>query len=471
MIRQTANSVPEERAASRRRRITSAVGTALVGKGSIFLVNAISVPIMVRYLGAVEYGLWATISTTIAMLVYLDIGIASTLTNLISESYAHDDREAAGRYFSTAFWMTSGVALALGLAGWLLWPHIDFAYLLDIRDPALVAEASHAVMAAGVLFLCGLPAGLAARALAGYQELHLANLFSAGGNMLALGAIVLAVMLHGSLALLVGVYAGAILLGSVACLLWVCVAAKPWLRPWPRRVELRLTGRIFSSGGQFFVIQIAGLVVFNSDNLVIAHFLSPGQVTPYNVTWKLANYMTAGQLLLAPAMWPAYSEAWARGDLQWIRKAYGRLRRFTAVTLAASAAVLGLFGQWLIRIWAGSAAAPPESLAWLMCAWMALLAVTTNQACLMAATGRVKRQAISSAVAAAANLALTLCWVRSLGLIGVLLGTVVSYVVFIVGVQMWEVHRILHPVKNEERETGRALPGPPAFPQTDGSTQ
>lgn len=468
MTRKIANSVPEERAASRRRSITSAVGTAVVGKGSIFIVNAISVPILVRYLGAVEYGLWATISTTIAMLVYLDIGIASTLTNLISESFAHDDREAAARYFSTAFWMSTAVALALGVAGWLAWPHINFGYLLDLHDAALVAEVSHAVMAAGVLFLCGLPAGLAARALAGYQELHLANLFSAAGNVLALGAIVLAVVVHGSLALLVGVYAGAILLGSVACLAWVCLVRKPWLKPWPRRVELRLAGRIFSSGGQFFVIQVAGLVVFNSDNLVIAHFLSPGQVTPYNVTWKLANYMTAAQLLLAPALWPAYSEAWARGDLGWIRAAYRRLRRFTVFTLAAATAVMAFLGQWIVRIWAGPAAVPQEELVLLMCAWMALFAITSNQACLMAATSRVKRQAISSAVAAAANLALTLYWVRSLGLIGVLLGTVVSYVVFIVGVQMWEVHRILHPMKGEERRAGPALGEASPYPQTDG---
>lgn len=445
------------------------MGTALLGKGSIFLVNAISVPIMVRYLGAVEYGLWATISTTIAMLVYLDIGIASTLTNLISESYAHDDRESAARYFSTAFWMTTGVALVLGMAGWMLWPHIDFGYLLNLKNPALVAEASRATMAAGILFLCGLPAGLAARALAGYQELHLANLFSGGGNVLALGAIVLVVLLHGSLALLVAAYAGAILLGSVACLAWVCLVGKPWLRPWPGRVELRLAGRIFSSGGQFFVIQMAGLVVFNSDNLVIAHFLSPGQVTPYNVTWKLANYMTAAQVLLSAAMWPAYAEAWTRGDLGWIRGAYRRLRRLTVVTLAAAAAVLVLFGQGMIRVWAGPAAVPAKDLVWLMCVWMALFAITTNQASLMAATNRVKRQAIAGTVAAAANLALTIYWVRTLGLIGVLLGTVVSYVVFILGVQMWEVHRILHPGKNED--IPRALGNSSPFPQADGRMQ
>jgi O-antigen/teichoic acid export membrane protein len=429
--------------ASRRRRILSAVGTAVFGKGSVLLVNAISVPITVRYLGAEQYGLWITISMTVAMLVYLDIGIASTLTNLISESYAKDDRVAAGQYFASAFWMTAGVAAALGIGAWALWPHIDFAYLLHIRNPALVPQVSHAVIAAGLLFLCGLPAGMAARALAGYQELHVANLFSAAGNILALAAIVLVVLLRGSLAMLVAAYSGAIVLGSIACLAWVCLVRKPWLKPLPGRVRWHLVRRIFGSGGQFFVIQLAGLVVFNSDNIVISHFLSPSEVTPYNVTWRLVTYANTVQILSSQALWPAYAEAWTRGQIQWIRAAYGRMRRMTVFTLAIACAILIPFGRAIIRIWAGPVAVPAMPLLLLMCVWMGIYAVTTNQACLMAATGRVRRQAAASALAAVANLALSIYWVRTMGTFGALLGTVVSYIVFILLVSSFEVRSIL----------------------------
>lgn len=433
----------EGRAANRRRQVIRAVGSALLGRGGVFVANAISVPILVRYLGAEEYGLWITISMSLGMLISLDVGIANTVTNLISEAYAHDDREAAGRYFSTAFWMTTGVALLLALSGWAIWPHIDFAFLLDIREPSLVPVASRAVMLAAGMFLCGLPAGLAARALAGYQELHFANLFSAGGNVAALAAIVLVVMLHGSLTELIGAYAGALLLGNIACLAWVCMVRKPWLKPWPTRAEPKLARQIFTSGGQFFVIQIASLVVFNSDNIVISHYLTAAQVTPYSVTWRLVNYATAAQVVLFPSLWPAYAEAWTRGEMAWIRGTYRRLRRFTMLSVGAGATVLLVMGQRIIRVWAGPSAVPSMGLLELMCVWMALFAVSMNQSSLMAATSRVKRQAISTAVSAAVNLALTLYWVRTLGLVGVLLGTVVSYLVFIVGVQTWEVHQIL----------------------------
>jgi len=466
VTRHTAKSVSEERAASRRRRILGAVFTALAGRGGVFVANAISVPILVRYLGAEEYGLWVTISMSLGMLVALDVGIANTVTNLISEAYAREDREAAGRYFATAFWMTAGVVALVGLAGALVWPHIDFAFLLDIHDAEMVKMASHASALAAGIFFGGLPAALAARALAGYQELHYANLFSAGSNVGALAAIVLVVMLHGSLTELVGAYAGALVLGNVACLAWTCLWRKPWLKPWLTRVDLSLMGRIFTSGGQFFVIQIASLVVFNSDNLVISHFLSPAQVTPYSVTWRLVNYATAAQVVLFPSLWPAYSEAWTRGDMPWIRSTYQRLRRFTMLTLVAGAVLLLLGGRTIIRVWAGPAAVPSQELVALMCVWMALFAVSMNQSCLMAATGRVKRQAISTAVSAAVNLTLTLYWVRTMGLVGVLLGTVVSYLVFIVGVQTWEVHQILRTPGRSGGELDGGT-GPPEVTGTD----
>ena len=368
---------------SRHKRLLGALATSIFGKGSVLIVNAISVPIVVRYLGAERYGLWITISTTLAMVAYMDIGIASTLTNLISESYAANDRRSAGQYFATAFWMTVAVAAGLGILGLILWPHIDFGFFMHMQNASLIPEVSRSVMVAAVLFLCGLPAGLAARALAGYQELHIANLFLAVGNILALAAIIVVVTLKGSLLMLVSAYSGAIVLGGVTCLFWLCFVHKPWLTPVPGRIQLHFVQRVSSSGGQFFLIQLAGLVVFNSDNLVISHFLSPAEVTPYSVTWRLVTYANAIQILSNQALWPAYSEAWAKGDIGWMRSAYARVRRITVGTLAIACAVLIPFGRWIIRIWAGRVAVPDMPLLLLMCLWMAIFAFTSNQACLM----------------------------------------------------------------------------------------
>ena len=427
----------------RYRGIAAAAISGLLGKGTSLLVGAITVPLTVRYLGSEGYGLWITISSAVAMFFVLDIGIASTLTNLISKAYAKDDKQQAAEYFVTAFWLVIGIAFTLGLLGVVLWPHIHWAFLFHVQDPALARETSWAAAAAFTAFLFALPSGLASRVLGGYQQLHLANLFAAGGSLASLIGVIVVIQLHGRLALLVMVYAGSSALANAICLLWVCFFQKPWLKPWPSRFKKHLAGEIFHTGGQFFLIQIAGLVVFNSDNLVISHYLTPAQVTPYSVTWRVVSYITTLQALAFASLWPAYSEAYAKGDMAWIRLAYTRNRWITLAVLAAGCAVLLSAGQHIILLWAGPAAVPSVQLLWLMCVWMVILAITTNQSCLMGATSRVKKQAVFSLVSAGANLALTILWVRTLGIIGVLLGTVVSYLLFIVIPATLEVRSIL----------------------------
>jgi O-antigen/teichoic acid export membrane protein len=421
---------------------TSAV-SALFGKGISVLVSVAIVPLTVHYLGGEGYGLWVTISSAVTMFFVLDIGIANTLTNLISEAYAKADKKQAAAYFATAFWLVLGITAFLALTVKLLWPFVHWTAIFHVRDPALINEVSRAAAVAFFVFLCALPSGLATRVLAGYQEVYAANLFAACGSLASLAGVILVIRLHGSLAVLVAVYAGSSAAANAICLLWISLIHKPWLKPWPRLIQRPYVGAILHSGGQFFLIQIAGLIVFNSDNLVISHYLNPAQVTPYNIAWKIASYFCVIQTVASPALWPAYSEAYAKGDLSWIRLAYIRNRWSTVVVLVVGCTTLLFAGQHIILLWAGVAAVPSMLLLKLMCVWMVIFAITTNQSCLMGATTRVKRQAIFSLLGAAANLFLSILWVRTMGVPGVLLGTIVSYLVFIVVPQTLEVRSIL----------------------------
>lgn len=432
-----------EHSKRRYQRMAAAALSAIFGKGISLIVSVVTVPLTVRYLGAESYGLWITISSTVMMFFVLDLGIASTLTNLISETYATDNKRQAAVYFATALWVIIGVVAVLGFAGWLIWPHIGWASLFHLRSVAQAQEASQAVAAAFLVFLLALPTSLATRVLAGYQELHAANLFAAAGSILGLVAVVVVIHMRASLPVLVGAYAGSALIANAACLVWTCWFRKPWMKPWPTRIDPSVIARIFHTGLQFFLIQLAGLVVFNSDNLIIAHYLSPAQVTPYSVTWRLVGYLTAIQALVIPSIWPAFAESWSRRNIAWIRSAYRRLRWTTAIVLTAGSIVLLTTGRQIIRIWAGPSAVPTRGLLALMCVWVIICGITTNQACLMGATSRVKKQAISSVLSAIANLVLSILWVRSLGPIGVLLATVLSYLVFVLLVQVLEVRSIL----------------------------
>jgi O-antigen/teichoic acid export membrane protein len=193
----------------------------------------------------------------------------------------------------------------------------------------------------------------------------------------------------------------------------------------------------------FFLIQISALVLFQTDNLIIAHYLGAAAVTPYSVAWRLFTYTMLFQMLASPSYWPAYSEAFSRGDRAWVRRSFRINFRFTLASTFVLALPLVFFGRWIIQKWAGTAAVPSSHLLLWMGIWSIIYGAMTSQSCLLASSGRVKGQAIYAIAAAAINLVLSILLVQKIGATGVIIGTVGAFLTCVVVPQSLEVERTI----------------------------
>lgn len=438
-------------------RILHGGASGLLAKGSSVLVTVISVPLLVHHLGTFEYGVWITISTTVAMLSVLDLGIANTLTNFIAEAYADQSPRAAQEYFATAFWITIGIAGILACAGVWLLSMLDFGLLFHLTGFAEIALVRHTVAISAAYFLCSLPLNLANKVFAGYQEVHTANYFGMVNNFCGLIAIVFAVHLHANLTALMAAYCSCMLLGTFALNLRLCIFSKPWLLPVPGRVRWRLSRMLFGEGILFFVLQLTSIVVYNSDNLVIAHYLGADRVTPYSVGWKLMSTASLVHGIMVPSLWAAFSAAYHKGEMEWVQQIYRSMRRRIVGTVAVLAVLLALIGPWLIRLWAGPGAVPSARLLWLMAAYVVVNCITTNQALLLTATRRLRLEASAAVLAAAVNIWITIRWVQAFGIDGVMMGTLVSFAACMVLPQAWEVGRVLDGKYTRDRKAAGHL--------------
>jgi O-antigen/teichoic acid export membrane protein len=455
-------SVPVEEgtetiARNRMRRLMQGAASSVLSKGVVLAVSAISIPITVRYLGAENFGVWVTLSSALSMLLVLDLGVANSLTNYISEAYARDDREHASTYTTTALGVVLALSLLLAGIAWWIWPSLHWDRLFHLSSAAEASTVGRAAAAALGIFLLGLPAGLAPKILGGYQELRAANLFLAVGSLLNLVSIVLLVRLHAGLVALVAASSAALVGANLLALVWIFLFHKPWLAPRLKHLQGRAARRMMQSGSEFFVLQIAGLIVFNSDNLVVTHYLGPTQVASYSVAWRLVGYAAIAQTLVAPSLWPAFSEAFARGDLAWIRQTFRRTMVLTMSIAVAASLLFALCGRWIIRIWASRAAVPTEELLLLMCVWVLISTFMNNTATVLVAKGETRLQAWCSLAAAALNLALSIYWVQRIGAPGVILGTIVSYLIFLLVPVIWKVHQVLK--EDASTHTGNLKPG------------
>jgi len=194
---------------------------------------------------------------------------------------------------------------------------------------------------------------------------------------------------------------------------------------------------------------VAAVVVFSSDNIIVSHYLGAAEVTPYSVTWRVVGLGAVLQALVFPALWPAYAEAQARGDIAWIRRTFALMMRTTIALNVAWAMFLIGFGRAVIRLWAGPAAVPQLSLLLLMALWSVIAGFMTAQSCLLGALNRTRVQAVASVLAAVVNVALSIVLVVRVGSVGVILGTILSYLLVLVLPQTFAVIRV---VRNLEKD-------------------
>jgi O-antigen/teichoic acid export membrane protein len=406
------------------------------------LVNLITLPLTLHYLGQIEYGVWVTISTSVLLLSALDFGIANTLTTFIAEASAKEDRQKARYLFTTALWVTVGVVVILAPLFFLAWRSVPWGGLFHLANPTYITHASQCAGVAILFFLLSLPLALGARVLGGYQQVHIANYFVVCGAVLSLAAIVFIILLHGTLVHLMLAYSGSNLLASLALNIWLFFRW-PWLRPSPRHIRRHTVRRLFGQGMLFFVLQLTVLVVFNSDNLVISHYLGAASVTPYSTAWRLTQYAAAMQAFIVPALWPAFTEAYRKRELAWVIAQYQSLQRKTLLVVGSAALLFALGGKLFIRIWAGPSAVPSQRLIWIMAAFAFVMALTSTQALLLTATGRLRLETGVAVLAAISNLILSIWLVQRIGVDGVILATLFSFVVFMLVPQQWEVSRVL----------------------------
>jgi O-antigen/teichoic acid export membrane protein len=411
-------------------RVLQGLITAIAGKGMSVVVGLISVPLTVGYLGAERYGIWMTISTLLAWLSLADIGLGNSLTNALSEAFAADRRDLAQIHTSSVFWMLCLVAVGFGGLCSVLWRWIDWNSLLNVNSVLARAEIGPAIAVTLAIFLLNFPLSVIARVLCAYQESAIANFWAAGGNLASLGGIILATHLKLGLVPLIAAFSASSLIVTAASGVWLFGFHKPWLRPAISAVCMESVKKLTTVGSMFFIVQIAALLILQTDNLIIAHYLGVQAVTPYSVTWRLFNCSTLVQALLLQSLWPVYAEAFARNDGAWIRRTF-RFNLLSCLLITIAIVVpLVLFGGTIIRRWVSGEAVPSITLLVLMGIWSIIGGAFQSIVCMLNGIGRVKIQMIVGIITATANIALSIWLVSIFGIEGVILGTLIAYFVF-----------------------------------------
>jgi O-antigen/teichoic acid export membrane protein len=449
-------STPEGRSSERYRRVAWSTTMSLVARVLGLATSLISVPLVLGYLQTERYGMWLTISSTVAALGPLDLGIGLGLLTVVADAYGRDDREAARRAISTAIAMLSLISVVALVIFGLVYFAIPWSSVFGVKSPTAVAEVGPTVAVVFVAFAMGLPLSVVGQIQMAHQSGYVSSGWAIVGNIGSLLALILIITMHGSLPVLVAALTG---VGLIAALLNGVVLfgkQRPWLRPRLNEVDFRTARPLLKTGSFFLLLQLSGLAAYNLDNFIISQILGAKAVPEYALPGKL--FYLAPTLLgyvLSP-LWPAYRESIARGDVPWVKRTLRRSIMLAASINIPNTIFMVIAAPFILDIWlpAGDKVHPTTLLLLGFGAWTLINTLNGPFAILFNGANIVGFQAGCSVLMATANVIISVYLIQRIGVAGAVYGSVISQVIFVLIPDLWYMRRLLRRL-----EVGRAASG------------
>lgn len=411
--------------AGRNRRLIFGIASGILVKGMAFLFTLISVPMTLHYLGTERYGIWVTMISIMAWISIVDLGLANGLTTLLSAAIGKNRFDLARGYVATAFWSLIVAAVLAGTVISMCWRWIDWSGVFNVRNHSLESQISTSMMLAVGIFLVNLPLTITQRIYLAHQQGTTANIWQFFGSLAGVIGIYLVTKMQGNLIYLVLGYSGSQLIVSLLNSIWLFGWSKPKLRPFVRPSFIE-SKQVMAMGGMFFINQIATLLLFQKDSILITHYLGPIEAAHYSVTWQMFFYLNVINILVAPFLGPAFGEAYAKKDSHWLKLV---VRRYLLITFSfslASVVLLIVFHKPILLAWVGSDVMPTMSTVLWMAVWTIILSIQWPIITLLNGIGRLRIFTIIYGLAALLNLFLSIALIKLMGVSGGLIASVVT---------------------------------------------
>ncbi|MEQ1884647.1 MAG: lipopolysaccharide biosynthesis protein [Bryobacteraceae bacterium] len=319
------------------RRGRAAAMTALGNGGAKivqFAVNLILIRITFRYLGAEEFGIWATLTAFSLLAAFADFGVGNGVLQGIARAWAMGDEKRLSQVMTNGVVMLSGVAGVLVAATFSVGPFVDWNALFHAGSPDAQRNLWPSFAAVLVCLALSLPLGLAQKYNLGVQRGAANGLWLMVGSVLSLAGVWLGMEWKWRMPALLLTYGA----GQVAALAltWVdMLLHRGGAKLHRAAVSVAEGKRLASAGSQYFALQLLTAGMMQLPALFIAWRFGVAAVAPYAVANRIAAMVPMALSLAMQPLWPAYAEAHVRGDYAWMKRTF----RFS-ITAAGIAGML-----------------------------------------------------------------------------------------------------------------------------------
>jgi len=404
----------------------------IVIRGLNIVIGLLIVPMTIHYLNPTKYGIWITITSLVGWFSFFDIGLGNGLRNKFAEAVAKGEHSLAKTYVSTTYAILISIisvffVLFIILNNFLNWNNI----LNSGNDPLFQRELSVLAIIVFASFSMTFVLNLITTILNADQRPAQSSLFDFIGKAVSLLFILLLTKIgDGSL----------LSLGLIYCFIspFVLFIASIWLfngkykiyKPSFKFIDIKKVQNLFNLGVKFFIIQIAAILLYQTNNVIITQLFGPEMVTPYNIAFKYFSILMMGFSIIIAPFWSAFTEAWAKKDIDWIKNIMDKLIKMWFLFVLIGIIML-LSSKFLYKLWVGESISIPFEISVLTMIWALINIFNGIFSQFLNGVGKIKLQLFIGIGIALTNVPLTLVLGKLFGITGVLLANVVLSLVFI----------------------------------------
>jgi len=410
-------------------RTSTAATNLITGTATKYIVVALNIglgavlmPFTVRHLGQTQYGLWMLVASMTTYFQLLDLGYGNGVVRHLVEADRRGDIDDVNRIASTFVCVYAAIAVAATVAiGVMLlyivprFPHLSSA---QVRAAQLLLAVSGARVA------IGFPLTVFGAVTNARQGFVLNNLVASATVLVSALCTYVVLEAGGGLVVLVTVTT-AVNLAGYAGYAWNAYRVMPDLRIRPSHFSVARWREVTSFSLYLFVINVAAQISFNIDNIVIGAFLGPAAVAIYTVALRLAEYQRRLCDQFSGMLFPVAMAFGADRNRTALRRTLVEGNRVGMTLVAGAAVVLIGFSQPLIVRWMGPAFAGSVMPFDVLAIAGIIVVGQAASANVLIAVGRHRVVTWIWLGEAIVNLALSLVLVRTMGLTGVAVGTLI----------------------------------------------
>lgn len=365
------------------------IAGSLLIKGWSCIVQFLIVPLSLQCLTKYEYGIWLTINSLLMGIDAIDVGLGNGLRNRLAEAMALDNREKARQQVSTTFFMLVMIMLPLIILFVVSMQFVDCNALMNV-SPELVPNirgilvASVAIMGSTFIFK------FIGNMYMGLQLPAINNLLVVLGQTVSLGVLfVLSLLGHSSLMTVAVAFTASPLLVYLIAYPVSFLGKYSFLAPSFRFFDMESLRSLFGLGMKFFVIQVSGLMLFMSSNVIISHVMNPAEVTPYQIAYRYFSILYMLFAIIASPLWSATTDAHTKGDWDWIRRAMRRMNMLLVVSVAFVMLMI-VVAPLFYCLWIGDKVEVELSLNIMMAIYSYMLVVSNSYSYILMGIGKIR---------------------------------------------------------------------------------